>query len=142
MNLDSSDRLYMVIDRGQDSDTGINESDLVDLTDNTLQESGDTNQITGLLNELYASTNYGWYIRLENSGEKMLAPSVVFFGQVFYTTYAPLIGDLGDCEVGNLGVSRLYHLDFRTGEAVFNYEEIGPGPHSRRRYPFGHCDPD
>ena len=51
----------------------------------------------------------------------MLAPPVVFFGQVFYTTYAPVVGQPADCEVGNLGVARLYHLDYRTGEAVFDY---------------------
>jgi type IV pilus assembly protein PilY1 len=69
------------------------------------------------------AANFGWYIQLENNGEKMLAPPVVFFGQVFYTTYAPLVGAVSGCEVGNLGVSRLYHLDFKTGEAVFDYDK-------------------
>ena len=122
LNLSSNDRMYMLFDRGQGSADEIDEGFLIDVTDNTLQESDSTEQITGLLTELYDSGNYGWYIRLENSGEKMLAPPVVFFGQVFYTTYAPLTGQVSDCEVGNLGISRLYHLDFRTGEAVFNYD--------------------
>ncbi len=122
LNLHSSDRMYMLFDRGQDTSSFKEEADLIDVTDNTLQESSSTDQITGLLTELYDTANYGWYIRLENDGEKMLAPPVVFFGQVFYTTYAPLVGQVSECEVGNLGVSRLYHLDFHTGEAVFNYD--------------------
>ncbi len=128
LNLAVKDRMYMLFDRGQDyATTPITEVNLIDVTDNTLQESTDTTQVTGLLTELYDATNYGWYIRLENNGEKMLAPPVVFFGQVFYTTYAPIVGAISDCEVGNLGVSRLYHLDFRTGEAVFNYDLTNDG---------------
>lgn len=132
LNLASADRMYMLFDRGQgaavdnlattfDETTLITEQNLVDVTGNELQQSTDPVQVSGLLNALYSNDNFGWYIRLENKGEKMLAPPVVFFGQVFYTTYAPLVGEVAGCEVGNLGVSRLYHLDFRTGEAVFDY---------------------
>ncbi len=134
LNLASADRMYMLYDRGQgaatdnvstiyyDERTIINESHLVDVTGNELQ-NGTIDQVTGVLNALNAPGNFGWYIRLENPGEKMLAPPVVFFGQVFYTTYAPLVGAVSGCEVGNLGVSRLYHLDFKTGEAVFDYDK-------------------
>jgi type IV pilus assembly protein PilY1 len=134
LNLASADRMYMLFDRGQgavsddvstllfDETTIITETNLVDVTENELQ-NGTTTQVLGVLDELYDVNNFGWYIRLENSGEKMLAPPVVFFGQVFYTTYAPLVGAVAGCEVGNLGLSRLYHLDFRTGEAVFDYDK-------------------
>ncbi len=134
LNLASADRMYMLFDRGQgaasddastllfDETTIITETNLVDVTENELQ-NGTTNQVTGILNKLNADDNFGWYIRLENSGEKMLAPPVVFFGEVFYTTYAPLVGAVSGCEVGNLGISRLYHLDFKTGEAAFDYDK-------------------
>ena len=46
---------------------------------------------------------------------------MIFFGQAFYTTYAPLVNQAKDCKPGNLGVSRLYHLDYRTGKAYFDY---------------------
>ncbi len=133
LNLASADRIYMLYDRGQgaaaddattttfDETTVITEDYLVDLTGNELQ-NGNTDQVTGVLSALHDAGNFGWYIRLENNGEKMLAPPVVFFGQVFYTTYAPLVGAVSGCEVGNLGISRLYHLDFKTGEAVFDYD--------------------
>ena len=133
LNLASADRMYMLYDRGQgaaadnistiyfDERTIVTESHLVDVTGNELQ-NGTTDQVTGVLSALHDPGNFGWYIRLENNGEKMLAPPVVFFGQVFYTTYAPLVGAVSGCEVGNLGVSRLYHLDFKTGEAVFDYD--------------------
>jgi type IV pilus assembly protein PilY1 len=133
LNLASADRMYMLFDRGQgatvddvntafDETTIITEGNLVDVTGNELQ-NGTADQVTGILNKLYDPDNFGWYIRLENNGEKMLAPPVVFFGEVFYTTYAPLVGAVAGCEVGNLGISRLYHLDFRTGEAVFDYDK-------------------
>ncbi|GEM_PF-719780 len=127
LNLASHDRMYMLFDRGQGlanpaDGMGVKtESNLIDVTDNTLQESSDSTAINNVFNALYADSNYGWYIRLENPGEKMLAPPVIFFGQAFYTTYAPLTSGQSNCEVGNLGTSRLYHLDFRTGEAVYNY---------------------
>lgn len=139
LNLASADRMYMLYDRGQgaasdnvsttnfDETTIITEAHMVDVTANTLQNSTVAAEVSGVLTELHSATNFGWYIRLENNGEKMLAPPVVFFGQVFYTTYAPVVGAVADCEVGNLGVSRLYHLDFRTGEAVFNYDLTNDG---------------
>ncbi|MHB8707579.1 MAG: hypothetical protein ACYC9I_01760, partial [Desulfuromonadales bacterium] len=40
-----------------------------------------------------------------------------------FTTYAPLPPVLDSCEVGNLGLSRLYHLNFETATAVFNYNQ-------------------
>ncbi|PLX83427.1 MAG: hypothetical protein C0616_00155 [Desulfuromonas sp.] len=133
LNLASNDRLYMLIDRGQgaasddagttfDETTAITEQNLVDVTENELQNSSSADQVAGVLDELYDDANLGWYIRLQNPGEKMLAPPVVFFGQVFYTTYAPLVGSVSGCEVGNLGVSRLYHLTYRTGEAAYDYD--------------------
>ena len=128
LNLAVVDRVYMLFDRGQGlkkDNVAKAEVNLIDVTENTLQQVGGEGAgtiIDNVMKDLYAPTNYGWYIRLnENSGEKMLAPSVIFFGQAFFTTYAPLTNQVKDCKPGNLGVSRLYHLDYRTGEAVYNY---------------------
>jgi len=94
------------------------------VTENNLQNSTDPTVVQNELDALNAETNYGWFVRLnENDGEKVLAPATVYNGEVFFSTYAPRPADaLDDCEIGNLGVSRLYHLDFKTGEAVFNYD--------------------
>lgn len=119
LNKAVGDRLYMIKDKGQT--TPVTEASLKDLTANELQESTDTSVVTGILTELSSASNYGWYVKLENPGEKMLAPPVLFFGEVLFTTYAPLPPVLDTCEVGNLGLSRLYHLNFETATAVFNY---------------------
>jgi type IV pilus assembly protein PilY1 len=77
---------------------------------------------------------HGWMIKMNFDydtgnpstlvGEKMLAAPVMFNGEAYYTTYAPLEDpSLSDpCAVGNLGTSRLYHLSAHTGEAIFNYD--------------------
>jgi type IV pilus assembly protein PilY1 len=73
----------------------------------------------------------GWYVKLDgfdrdavdgDPGEKMLAPATVFNGEVFFSTYQIDLSPRAGCDAGNLGVSRLYHLDYKTGEAVMNYD--------------------
>ncbi len=132
------DRMYMVRDREDDDNpaapTLLNESHLVDLTTNPLQRD-DTSAaaVDTLLTRLFdfAVTNegwndrYGWYIELDaNEGEKVLAPPTVFANVAFFTTYTPnsaatVVSD--PCSGGNLGVSRLYAVNARTGEAVYNW---------------------
>lgn len=116
------DRLYSLKDRGQA--VAVTEtatpSELVDVTDNLLQTSTDPDVIADLVAQL--ESQYGWYIRLENVGEKMLAPALTFFNS-YYTTYAPDTTSLGvACEVAPLGSGRLYILDYKTGESVYNYD--------------------
>lgn len=136
LNFSVADRIYSVIDRGQNYSTSdelpaalntdgtrtdnVNESHLVDLTDNDLQ-NGTSAVALKVVEALGKATNFGWYIKLENTGEKSLAAPVVFAGQAYYTTYSPLLVIDDPCEVGNLGTSRLYHLDYQTGEAVYNH---------------------
>lgn len=136
LNFNVVDRIYSLIDRGQNYSTSdalpaatnadntrtdqVDERHLIDLTDNDLQEGTSTVALK-VLDALAQPTNFGWYIRLENVGEKSLAAPVVFAGQTFFTTYSPLLVIDDPCTIGNLGSSRLYHLDYRTGEAVYNY---------------------
>lgn len=151
LNLSTTDRLYCVIDwakseqaLGITASYPLTEDDLEDMTLNQIQ------QVTTSLadaNEwkmrLYSSPSapynpfnsandytYGWYIKLDgtdrdvngNPGEKMLAPATVFNGEVFFSTYQIETGPRAGCEAGNLGISRLYQLDFKTGEAVMNFD--------------------
>ncbi|MCM2265568.1 MAG: PilC/PilY family type IV pilus protein [Desulfuromonadales bacterium] len=136
LNFSVADRVYSLTDRGQNYSTSdqlpaatnpddtrtdnVNESHLIDLTDNDLQ-NGTSAVALQVINALETATNFGWYIKLENTGEKSLSAPVVFGGQAYYTTYSPLLVIDDPCEVGNLGTSRLYHLDYQTGEAVFNH---------------------
>ncbi|VAX11756.1 Type IV fimbrial biogenesis protein PilY1, partial [hydrothermal vent metagenome] len=93
------DRLYMIRDsaiygpplgygklRSGGSYTPITESDLYDATDNDLGQA--TGEDLTTARNLFA-TKDGWYIKLENAGEKSLAHATTFQGQTFFTTYEP-----------------------------------------------------
>lgn len=115
------DRMYSLKDKGQTTvirETNVDE--LVDVTDNLLQESTDQTVIDNLLDDL--NDQYGWYIRLENAGEKVLAAPLTFFFS-YYTTYTPDAGGGSDpCEVTDVGTGRLYVVNYKTGEAIYNYD--------------------
>ncbi|PKN13746.1 MAG: hypothetical protein CVU69_00810 [Deltaproteobacteria bacterium HGW-Deltaproteobacteria-4] len=118
------DRLFMVRDRNQETDSNISIGNLINMTSNTLQDSNATAaEISTILTSLDSTTNYGWYVNLENTGEKVLAAPLVFNKQVFYTTYTSSPDNTLDiCQIGNLGTSRLYQIDYATAEAVYNHD--------------------
>lgn len=126
------DRLFMIRDRGQLTGENRSIGDLVNLTSNLLQDAStlmgattDTTLTTvnGILHNLGLATNYGWYVNLENAGEKVLAAPLVFNKQVFFTTYTSSPdASLDVCQIGNLGTSRLYQLKYETAEAVYNHD--------------------
>ncbi|MBN2644475.1 MAG: hypothetical protein JXR59_03255 [Desulfuromonadaceae bacterium] len=87
-------------------------------------------------------TFYGWYIQLTEGsysvaagdgghtgetarGEKILALPKVIENILFFTTYTPAIVDKTDPDydpcVGVLGPSRLYAVNAKTGESIFNF---------------------
>ncbi len=121
LNSAVSDRLYSLKDRGQSTPVReTNANELVDVTDDLLQVSTDQTAIDNLLADL--EDQYGWYIRLENAGEKVLAPVLTFFYN-YYTTYTPDAVNNGDpCEQEAIGTGRLYVVNYKTGEAVFNFD--------------------
>jgi type IV pilus assembly protein PilY1 len=104
--------------------TILTETNLVDVTADRLQDPSTTEtQKIALLNDL--SQKNGWFIKLENPGEKCLSIPVVFYGVVYYTTFSPTPGSEADiCFVGE-GESRLYALKYKTGNAVFNLDGLG-----------------
>ena len=97
--------------------------DLYDVTDNVLQDSSDSTAVTSTLSSLNASTNAGWSIDLnQHDGEKVLASPLAFNKVAYFTTYTPnTVVSADPCSPGNLGVSRLYAVDYKTGEAVLNF---------------------
>jgi type IV pilus assembly protein PilY1 len=134
------DRFYMVRDREVDvdpDDPTLTESNLVNVTDNELQmDASSPAEVDDLIDQLYnfsptkadgsdRTVKYGWYIELNaNDGEKVLAPPTVFADVAFFTTYTPNSASAAasdPCAGGNLGVSRLYAVKARTGEAVYNW---------------------
>lgn len=128
------DRMYSIFDRNQVTFEGIDEDNIVDVTANLLQEDDTSaDDIDDLLTSLRpgpllsggsVSGNFGWMISLDESGhegEKVLSPALAFNKVAYYTTYAPGALNVDPCVPGNLGVSRLYALDYLTGEAVLNF---------------------
>lgn len=115
-------RLYAIKDKNLA--TTLTENDLVDVTEDLLQDPSVTStQKTTVMNAL--STQYGWFIKLDqNAGEKCLSNSVLFYGVIYYTTFTPEFGDPGDPCFLSEGKGRLYALNYKTGEAVFNIDEI------------------
>ncbi len=115
------DRLYAIKDKNLS--TVLSESDLVNVTQDLLQEGTDF-QKTSTLNALEAQS--GWFIQLgENLGEKCLSNSVLFYGDIYYTTFTPVFGDKSDPCFLDQGIARIYSLNYKTGNAVFNLDGVG-----------------
>lgn len=62
----------------------------------------------------------GWFISLENKGEKVLASSNVLFGVVYFTSFTP------SREGATEGVARIYALDYKTGGPIL---DLNPANH-------------
>jgi type IV pilus assembly protein PilY1 len=116
------DRMYAVYDRSDSS--VLTEADLVDVTENILQSATATDdEISAELSALFASDTHGWFFELnEDDGEKALASAIVYNEVVYFTSFSPTVDSTDDCISGNLGISRVYAVDYATGEAVFNYD--------------------
>jgi type IV pilus assembly protein PilY1 len=98
------------------------ESNLVDVTQDLLQDASTSEEDKArVLNAL--GTKDGWFIKLDqNLGEKCLSSPVVYYGVVYYTSFAPNFGSDGDpCFVGE-GTGRLYALRYKSGNAAFNLD--------------------
>lgn len=129
------DRLYAVEDDdGYNYNAPLTEADLHDVTDNVLQqeqgagESDDDYYARIETERASIQSAKGWYIRLDfNVGEKVTAAATVFNNVVYFTTYQPdPYGGADDpCSSSgfNLGTARLYAVNAKTGEAVFNFHE-------------------
>jgi type IV pilus assembly protein PilY1 len=110
-------RIYGLKDKN--SMSIVTESNLEDVTDDILQ-SGTSAAMT-VQEQLNAKP--GWYIIVtKQEGEACLATPVVFYRTVYFTTFAPTVGDTADpCFVGE-GVAYLYAVDYMNGNAVFNFD--------------------
>ena len=125
---DLVNRIYAIKNHWEDPSTTLTESDLYDATDDTIALGTDG---TGTDSKVAAkealATGNGWFIRLENTGEKVTSPVVVFNGVVYFTTYTPESGSTttGTCDVvSGQGTARLYALNYKTGEAAFEWSDV------------------
>lgn len=111
-------RLYTVKDRN--SSSVLKEADLEDVTLDLLQTGTSEQKQTTSTN---LNNKSGWYIILStNSGEKCLAPPLLFYGISYYTTFTPQSGSISDpCFIGE-GYATLYAVGYLTGTAYFNFD--------------------
>jgi type IV pilus assembly protein PilY1 len=91
------DKFYAFMDKG--SGSALSEDNLADVTK-------DFATVQNLANK------EGWFISMEDKGEKVLAPPVVAFGVVYFTTFTPSLD--GD------GIARIYALNYRVSNPIFN----------------------
>ncbi len=113
-------RLYSVDDFGNNT-SPLTENDLYDATTDNLQS---TDQDTRNLALTELGTKKGWFIILENAGEKCLAGATLLNSVTYYTTFSPSPppeGDTDPCFVGE-GTARLYALNYMTGNAAMNLD--------------------
>lgn len=69
------------------SHTILTESAMYDATLNLVQEGSATQKAAAAA--AFNNNTGGWYIRMENAGEKVLSEAATFAGQVFFNTYEP-----------------------------------------------------
>jgi type IV pilus assembly protein PilY1 len=122
-------RIYSVKNDWSDAAT-LTESDLVDVTDNLIQLG--TAAEKALVKSSLENSD-GWFLRLENTGEKVVSSPRVYGGVVYFTTYTPSSVSTPDpsdpdpdpCAVSTVrGVARLYAVDYKTGASVLDLSSV------------------
>jgi len=91
-----TNQIFAIKDKGLNST--LSERDLENVTDGV-------NDLKGI------EGKEGWFMSLENKGEKALAPPVVVFGVAYFTTFAP---------EGSEGIARIYALDYKNGGPIID----------------------
>jgi len=118
---DVVNRFYAIKNDWSVADT-LEETDLVDVTDDLIQLG---NEEQKLATQTSLENSSGWFIRLENPGEKVVASPRVYGGVVYFTTYTPDTGGGGGgdpCAASTVrGVGRLYALNYKTGASVSEF---------------------
>jgi type IV pilus assembly protein PilY1 len=120
-NLDTKDRIYVMRDSFPVSGvaptySAITDSDLYDATSNVIGGADKAASDTALA---LLKTKKGWYIDLEDPGEKGLANPFIFNNKVFITTFVPSGGAAGTCEPME-GSGYLYIMNLLDAQAVYN----------------------
>ncbi|HXH03932.1 MAG TPA: PilC/PilY family type IV pilus protein [Candidatus Competibacteraceae bacterium] len=118
-------QLYMFKDRnitsGSPPSTVVDGSALADLTSNCLQDAD-------LSCSPEPDLSKGWYITLEQPGEKMLSSPLTLSGAVFFTTYIPPNPNQTRAQCGPAeGGGRLYTVKLQNATAVSNYNTSTDG---------------
>ncbi len=97
----------------------ITPNQLVDLTSNKIVE-GSSEEKTDIANQLIQS--HGWYIMMEEHGEKVLNTSITLDNKVVFTSYVP--GKQSECSI-DPGSNNLYILSLLDGGPAIDNDEDG-----------------
>lgn len=137
LNTAIEDRFYMIKQfdtHGKPSSyTTHTEASLYDATNNLLQEGTADEQALAEL-ELSSADNqqslshpdvkYGWFLKMENSGEKVLASSATIMNQIAFTSYEPSAPSAATCEPKH-GTNRIYVVDAAFGTPLIDTNNDG-----------------
>jgi len=124
-----NDRFYLFMD--PDAETGghaiseiapLDESKLHDATDNAVGEDDDVTVSSALKGK------HGWFLKLEHTGEKVLAAPLIFDGRLFFNSYQPKPriegGVLDVCKAGD-SVGRAYILNLHDATPALDVDKDG-----------------
>ncbi len=115
-----SDRFYSLKQPiSADSAYSVTESDLYDATENLIQDGSDDEKAAATTELAQAK---GWYITMENEGEKVLSRPAVFNGKVLFSTYEPK-ASVKKC-VAVVGLNREYIVSVLDATAVVNRGDL------------------
>jgi type IV pilus assembly protein PilY1 len=105
----------------------ITEDWMYDATDNLLQD-GTVDVKDTELKQLAPAA--GWFITLEDSGEKALSSPLAIEGRAFVTTFIPVPAYIDEegCPVPHDGNGRIYALDIEGGRAVTDWDSSTGDP--------------
>lgn len=108
----ADDRFYSfrtpIIDTNA-SHTILTEAEMYDTTLNLIQEGSAAQQAAAAA--AFSKSEGGWYIRLENDGEKVLAEASTISGMVFFNTYEPSNGSANNSCRAVQGTGRAYAVN-------------------------------
>ena len=108
----ADDRFYSFrtpIINSNGSHTILTESDLYDATSNLVQEGSASQQADAA--SAFAKNQGGWYIRMENDGEKVLSEATTIAGKVFFNTYEPSSSSANNSCKAVQGTGRSYAVN-------------------------------
>jgi len=130
---DTNDTLFMIKDENirtqsfSDSTTPITPttitiSELYDFTDDPFGDTLTTTELDTL--ELAVSEKSGWYIDLDDAGEKSTSAAIAINGVAYFTSFVPPTDTLDEnaCEVPN-GEGWLYAIDLAQGTSVYDWTD-------------------
>lgn len=130
MSTSVNDRVYVIQDShvasapssyGYVAGQPYTEANLYNATSNLLQQ-GNSAQRAAALSSL--TNAKGWFMTLEQSGEKVLSKAVIFNGVLLFNTFAPVSNSLAACSPGS-GANYLYAVNIENGTALFDLDGNG-----------------